>query len=65
MRHLASVLYQKSAKHGKKACKMPLLTPLLPATTPCENEIFATKGQNSSREGSQNVKKYAVYFTHR
>ena len=64
MRHLAHVLYQKTGKSGKKARQMPTLAALSPATTPCENELFAAEGRNTEREGSHNVKKRTENFTY-
>ena len=43
--------------------QMPLLTSYFPATTPCENGLFAGDGQIVAHEGSHNVKIHAEDFT--
>ena len=62
MRHLARVCPRLRAKSGKMACQMTLIIPYFLATTPCENELFATDGQIMAGKGSHNVKKRAVFF---
>ncbi len=64
MRHLARVCPRLRAKSGKMACQMTLIIPYFLATTPCENELFATDGQIMEGKGSHNVKKRAVFFTY-
>ncbi len=58
-----SFVIKRRANSGKMARQVPHLTLSLPATTPCENELFAADGQMMQREGSHNVKKRAEIFT--
>ena len=64
VRHLARVLYQKARQKRQNGVPDATSHPLPPATTPCENRLFAADGHIMAREGSHNVKICAEYFTY-